>query len=109
MNQFTVIDKSFKQQFSQFLLNKDLLQLILAVYLGSVLQKFLDSFVNGLILPLMILFVPNSQYTNFDDITVKFLGVDIEAGKLTMSLINLFLGFLISYIFVYYVINYLKN
>ena len=60
--QISNIDHSF----GEFLYKNDLLQLIIAVYLGGVLESFFNSFVNGIIMPLMILLVPNSKFENFE-------------------------------------------
>lgn len=101
---------TFKNSFSRFLLGKDLLNLILAVYLGTVLQDFFQSLVEGAILPILMLAVPQSQYTNFEDIQIKIHGVTIAFGKIVMSTIKLFIGFLLSYILVTnFVETYLKN
>jgi len=90
--------------FGKFLYQKDLLQLILAVYLGTVLQDFFNSFVNGVVLPFMILLVPNSKYSNFEDIQLKLFGVNIAFGSVIMNLIKMFIGFSITY---YFVTNFL--
>ena len=101
---------SFKTNIKNFLFNKDLLQLILAVYLGTVLQKFFDSFVNGFVMPLLFILVPNSNYDSFIDIQIKLLGVNIAIGNILISLINLLIGFFVSYIFVtHFLYKYLKN
>ena len=106
----TIQKNSFKNNFSQFLLGKDLLNLILAVYLGTVLQDFFQSLVEGAILPILMLFIPESKYTNFEDIQVKIHGVTIEFGKIIMSTIKLFIGFLLSYIVVtHFVKSYLEK
>lgn len=100
---------NLKTDFANFLFEKDLLQLILAVYLGTVLQDFFNSFVQGIIMPLLILFVPNSKYTNFEDIQIRFLGKNLAVGEVVVKLINVFLGFVVSYIFVTHIVyKYLK-
>jgi len=93
-----------KNTFAKFLYEKDLLQLILAVYLGTVLQDFFNSFVNGVILPFMILLVPNSKYTNFEDIQLQLFGINIAFGSVIMNLIKMFIGFGITF---YFVTNFL--
>lgn len=100
---------TFKQNISNFLFEKDLLQLIIAVYLGTVLQDFFNSFVNGIILPLLLLFIPNSKYTNFEDIQLKLFGKNLAIGAVIFKLINLFTGFTVSYLFVtHFLYKYLK-
>jgi large-conductance mechanosensitive channel len=86
--------------FGKFLYSDSLLQLIIAVYLGTVLQEFFNSFVNGFVMPLMILFVPNSKYNSFDDIQIEMLGVKIAIGNIIVNLIKMLIGFSITYYFV---------
>ena len=98
-----------KHNFANFLLSKDLLNLILAVYLGNVLQGFFTSIVEGAVMPMLMKFVPDSKYTNFADIQLKMFGVDIMFGDIVMNIIKLFVGFLLSYLIVKYVVfKYLK-
>lgn len=96
----TIVQNNFKSNIRHFLFDKDLLQLILAVYLGTVVQKFFDSIVHGLVMPLLIILVPNSNFDTFEDIQIKLFGVDIAVGDIIVSMINLFIGFFISYVFV---------
>lgn len=103
--QFSNIDYTF----GNFLYKNDLLQLIIAVYLGGVLESFFNSFVNGIIMPLMILLVPNSKFSNFDDIQVRILGVNMAIGNVIMNLIKMFIGFIVTYYFVTkFVYKYVK-
>ena len=100
---------TLKQGLANFLYEKDLLQLILAVYLGTVLQDFFNSFVLGIVMPLLMLFIPNSKYDSIQDIQVKFLGQNLAVGSVIFKMINLFFGFLISYMFVTRILyKYLK-
>lgn len=99
-----------RHSFAKFLYQKDLLQLILAVYLGTVLQDFFNDFVNGMIMPLMILLVPNSKYKHFSDIQLGILGVKVDIGKVIMSLIKMLIGFSITYYFVVkFLYKYVKD
>ena len=101
---------TIKSDLYNFLLQKDLLQLVLAVYLGTVVQSFFTSFVQGFILPIILIFIPNAKVNHFENIEITFMGATIRIGEILFNLINLFLGFLISYIFVEYIlIAYLKN
>lgn len=103
------LSPSLKDNISKFLFNHNLLELVLAVYLGTVVQKFFTSIVDGFIMPLMILLVPNSKQTNFSNIEIPLLGVNIAVGDIIINTINLFIGFFISYIFVtYFIYKYLK-
>lgn len=99
-----------KSDIANFLFEKDLIQLILAVYLGTVLQDFFTALVQGFILPLMLIFVPNAKVNQFEDIQIVFMGATIDIGKILFSTINLCLGFFIAYFFVEHVLyRYLKQ
>ena len=100
---------SFKQGIANFLYEKDLLQLILAVYLGTLFQDFFNSFVLGIVMPLLMLFIPNSKYDSIQAIQIKFLGQNLAVGSVIFKMINLFVGFFISYMFVtHFLHRYLK-
>lgn len=104
------VSPTLKDSISKFLFNHNLLELVLAVYLGTVVQKFFTSIVDGFIMPLMILLVPNSKQTNFSDIVIPLFGVNIAAGDIIISTINLFIGFFVSFTFVtYFIYPYLKK
>ena len=90
--------------FAKFLFGKDLMNLILAVYLGAVLRTFFNSIVEGALLPIIMKFIPQSKYTNFEDIVIKIKGVDVKFGQVLMSTIKLFVGFFLAYLIVKYVI-----
>jgi len=100
----TIQSSNFSKGFTNFLFKKDLLNLILAVYLGAVLQQFFTSIVEGAIMPILMAFVPGSKYDNFSDIKVTIRGIDISAGSIITNTIKLFIGFLLSYIVVRYVV-----
>lgn len=103
------IGDSFKDRFAHFLFQKDLLQLILAVYLGNVLQDSFNSYVQGILMPLILLFIPNSQYTDFNDIEIKIFGANIAIGTAIIKTINLLIGFMMSYFIVtHFLYRYLK-
>jgi len=104
MNSIITKPHDVKRSFAHFLLGRDLLNLILAVYLGSVLQDFFNSLVQGAILPILMTLVPNSKYSNFSDIIVNVRGVEFKFGDIIMSTIKLFVGFSLSFVIVKFVI-----
>ncbi len=99
-----VPNANFSKGFSNFLFKGGLLNLILAVYLGGVLQQFFKSLVDGAVMPMLMAFVPGSKYNNFSDIKVTIHGIDISAGDIITNIIKLFIGFLLSYMVVRYVV-----
>ena len=94
---------TFKDNFAKFLFGSDLINLILAVYLGAVLRDFFNSLVDGAILPVIMRLLPTSKYNEFEDIEVNIGGVIIKLGEIVMSTIKLFIGFLLSYIVIKYI------
>ena len=93
----------FKDNFAKFLFGSNLINLILAVYLGAVLGDFFNSIVDGGILPIVMRLIPKSKYTNFEDIQITIAGVTIKFGEIIMSTIKLFIGFLLTYVVVKYI------
>ena len=98
-----VTPSRFQDNFAKFLFGSDLMNLILAVYLGAVLQDFFNSLVEGGILPIIMKAIPGSKYTRFEDITVTIAGITIKFGEIIMSTIKLFIGFLLAYLIIKYV------
>ena len=94
---------AFRDDFAKFIFGSDLINLILAVYLGAVLQDFFNSLVEGGILPILMRFIPDSKYTNFEDIEIKIGGFTLKFGEIIMSTIKLFIGFLLAYLVIKYV------
>jgi large-conductance mechanosensitive channel len=90
----------------RFISGKDLLNLVLAVYLGRILGEFFTSIVDGFIMPLMMLFVPGAKDENvFNDITVKLYGRTIQVGDIIVNAVKLFVGVIVAYTFVNYFVN----
>ena len=87
-----------KKELKEFLLTKDLLQLILAVYLGEVLKSFFEAFVDDLLVPLIKeLFPKNKNDVGAFEITIR--GIKFEIGQLLVQTLSLFVAFFIAYLF----------
>lgn len=93
----------FKQNFSKFLFGSDLMNLILAVYLGAVLQDFFNSLVEGGVMPILMKAVPGAKEDTFESIVISIGGINIKVGQIIMNTIKLFVGFLLTYIIIQYV------
>lgn len=101
---------NFVDDISSFIHRGDLLNLILAVYLGGVLGKFFNTIVNGAIMPLISYFFPHKNVKEFADIVVDIRGIKIKLGAIIVHTISLIVGFSVAYIFTYYFIfRYLKK
>lgn len=88
---------SYKSDFKTFLFGSDLISLILAVYLGAVCKEFFDNLVEGGVLPIVMKIIPDNKYDTFEDIKVVLGGVTFDFGKIMMSAIKLFIGFIITF------------
>lgn len=91
--------------FRKFMLNKDLLNLVIAVYLGAVLQDFFTSVVDGALLPILLRFFPGSKYTHYEDIVVQYGETSIKLGQILMNSIKLMIGFSLVFYSVKYFVN----
>ena len=81
----------------KFLSATELLNLTVAVYLGTVLQKFLEDIIAEVIYPLLQIVLPESIYKNVD---FKFYNTDINVGKIIKSTISFFVAVIVCYYFV---------
>ena len=80
-----------------FLKEKDLIYIMVAVYIGTILNNFLSSFTNSIIIPLIGLIIPESWNVS-DSIIDKLqeLGF-VEMRKLTTDFISLIIAIFVSY------------
>lgn len=103
-------NENFVDNIASFIHRGDLLNLILAVYLGNVLSKFFNTIVNGAIMPIISYFFPHKNVKEFADIVVDIHGIKIKLGAIIVHTISLVMGFLVAYLFTYYFIfRYLKK
>ena len=108
-SQRSASNKPLRGELAKFLYEKDLLQLALAVYLGTALEQFFNSFVLGIVLPLIMIFMPKTKYISLEDIQISILGQNLSIGLVISKCLNHFIGFVVSYIFVkHFIQRYLK-
>lgn len=93
-----------RKELKLLLLKDDFLVISLSVYLGFVLQNFLESLVKYLIFPLINSVVP----INLDDVGFKINNVHIELSEIIRNFINLLIGFILSYIIIRIIIKKLN-
>jgi len=84
--------------FISLLVKEDLLQLILAVYLGEVLKSFFEAVVDDLIGPLFQELLPRHS-KKVKDLTFVVRGVEFKIGNLLKQTTMLLIAFLLSYFF----------
>jgi len=89
------------------LIKEDLLQLIIAVYLGEVLKSFFEAFVDDLITPLFRELLPE-HYKNVKEMTFVIRGVKFEIGNLFKQTSLLVIAFILSYIFTIFIFRVLQ-
>lgn len=84
--------------FISLLVKEDLLQLILAVYLGEVLKTFFEAVVDDLIAPLFQELLPkHSKKVKYLTFVVR--GVEFKIGNLLKQTTLLVIAFILSYFF----------
>jgi len=84
--------------FISLLVKEDLLQLILAVYLGEVLKSFFEAVVDDLIAPLFQELLPKNS-KKVKDLTFVVRGVEFKIGNLLKQTTMLIIAFVLSYFF----------
>ena len=89
------LKKSFSlKKVMHFLKKKDLIYMSLAVYLGLVIQKFLESLVGDIVIPLISYPIPKK----FKKINIKILNLNIN--KFITLLISTIIAIIVSYNFI---------
>ena len=71
----------------------ELLQLSLAVYLGTVLQKLLESIVTNIFMPILDRLLP----INILDEKIQLIDVDINIGEIISNLISMIIALSLAY------------
>ena len=102
------IKNLIKEELKIFIMEKDLLQLVLAVYLGEVLKDFFEAFVNDLVIPLSEEFLPSNKKSKVKDFKIKIRGVEFKVGDFAKQSIMLLIAFLLSYFFTKFLFKLLK-
>ena len=93
-----------KKELKLLLLKDDFLVISLSVYLGFVLQNFLESLVKHLIFPLLNSVVP----VNLEDVSFKINNVDINFSEIIQKFINLVIGVILSYVIIRIMMKHLN-
>jgi len=93
------LKKSFSlKKVMHFLKKKDLIYMSLAVYLGLVFQKFLESLVGDIVIPLISYPIPEK----FRKINIKILNLNIN--KFITLLISTMIAIIVTYNFTKFII-----
>jgi len=94
--------KLFITKLKEFLKEKDLIYFMIAVYVGTLLNDFLSSFTNSIIIPLINMAIPDSM--NADSLIMEKLGF-VELRKLMSDFISLIIAVILSYYLIRFVLN----
>lgn len=97
--------KTFIDKMRSFLKEKDLIYFMIAVYIGTILNDFLSSFTNSIIIPIVNMAIPSSlkigdKMTNM----LEDLGF-VELRKLETDFISLLIAIFVSYYLLRFVIG----
>jgi large-conductance mechanosensitive channel len=93
-------------RFRNFLIEKDLIYFMIAVYAGTVLQRFLESLTNSIILPIIGIITPSwvsENENNLQDYLEDLGFVDIR--NFLIQTFNLLLAIFISYALIRFVLR----
>jgi len=93
-----------KKELKLLLLKDDFLVMSLSVYLGFVLQNFLESLVKHFIFPLLNSVVP----VNLEDVSFKINNVHINFSEIIQKFINLVIGLVLSYVIIRIIMKHLN-
>lgn len=96
------------KELAHFLLEKDLLPISLGIYLGTVLQKFLESIVSGLITPSLHLIIPDKFFHIGEDKNSILKKYNFDIQGVINNTLSMILSLVVSYVLVKYIIEKLK-
>jgi large-conductance mechanosensitive channel len=95
----------FINKIRSFLKEKDLIYFMIAVYVGTILNNFLSSFTNSIIIPLISMLIPKSLTIGEKmGQILEDLGF-VELRKLETDFISLIISILVSYYLIRFVIG----
>lgn len=92
--------KGLKAEFIEFLSHYSVVGVAIGIVIGGAINSLIQSFVAGVITPLLQLLIPS---TTFKDFVVKYNGVTFAFGPL----INAFINFVIVALLVFLTVKYL--
>ena len=91
-----------KKELKLLFIEGDFLIISLSVYLGFVMQQFLQSVVKNIFYPILRSFLPENNFKQF-----KINNQIVDLGDIIKNLINLTLALIICYIIIRIILRYL--
>ena len=97
--------KTFVDRLREFMKERDLIYLMVAVYIGTILNKFLTTFTNSVIIPVIDLITPDAIFTeNTIRKKLESLGF-INLRELVRDFLSLSIAITMSYYLIRFVLN----
>ena len=97
--------KSFVNRIRKFMKERDLIYLTIAVYIGTILNKFLTTFTNSVIIPVFNLIIPDSLLIeNIINKKLEGLGF-VNLRELVRDFLSLGIAIILSYYVIRFVLN----
>jgi len=90
-------------RFKQFLDQGFLLQLVLAVYLGTAFMAFFSTVVDSAVMPALMKICFDGRHP--DDIDTNVSGVNVKIGNIIVDAVKLIVGALFAYYFTLFTVG----
>jgi large-conductance mechanosensitive channel len=97
---------NWSNRLRNFLIEKDLIYFMIAVYAGTVLQRFFESFTSSILIPIFGLITPSWVENKQEDIQTKLeeLGF-VNIREFLIHTFNLILAIILSYALIRFVLR----
>ena len=97
--------KTFVNRIREFMKERDLIYLMIAVYIGTILNKFLTTFTNSVIIPVIDLITPDAIFAeNAVSKNLEKLGF-VNLRELVRDFLSLGIAIIMSYYLIRFVLN----
>lgn len=97
--------KTFVDRLREFMKDRDLIYLMIAVYIGTILNKFLTTFTNSVIIPVIDLVTPDAIFAeNTVSRNLEKLGF-VNLRELVRDFLSLCIAIVMSYYLIRFVLN----
>jgi large conductance mechanosensitive channel protein len=89
------------KSFKQFMLSKSILEIGVALVIGSQITELASTFVENILSPVLQIICSSDKTLKLDFLNFKFYGTDIYCGKFMNSLLK----FIITMVILYYILK----
>lgn len=98
----TAIHKRLKEEFFNFIKSQSILGVAIGIVIGQAFAKLITSIIEGLVMPVMELFVPNTQWEN---ITLGAGRLHFKIGMVIASLLSFFVVSLVVFFVIRFIVK----